>query len=296
MHAETHDSRLGRSHERSDLVERLRAAITVAGEYACELEGMERSEEQRRSERVRRLLTGERVSSAELGYELDALHLGVIAQGPEAARTVEDLAGGCDRELLLVVGGDEVVWGWLGGQGRQAPEEIERALAGIGGVGKVSLAVGEPGGGVEGWCGTHRQAQAALTVALSGPPGLTRFADVALFAPMLGDPALGGWLVESFLAPLDDDEGRSRNDGALLRETLRAYFLAGRRPQVAAHALGVSRRTVANRLQTVELRLGRPLETCLSELEVALRVEQLGATASSEDWSSSTLRASGEET
>jgi hypothetical protein len=48
----------------------------------------------------------------------------------------------------------------------------------------------------------------------------------------------------------------------------------------AAAALGVSRRTVANRLQTVEARIGRPLGASMPDLEAALRLEELTATPS----------------
>jgi PucR C-terminal helix-turn-helix domain/GGDEF-like domain len=277
MHTQSPIPLLTASYDGADLLERLSATVAEVAEYVREHEGVELSGEQQLLERVRRLLAGGTASSAELGYELDALHLGVIARGSGAAALVEDLAEGCERKLLLVPAGEEVVCGWLGGQRRPAPGEIECVLVARGDWGGVSLAIGEPGRGLDGWRQTHRQAQMALSVALCGPPGLTRFADVAVLAPMVVNRALGGWLVESFLAPLDHDEEGPRSDGAVLRETLRAYVAAGRRSKSAAHALGVNPRTVANRLRTVEQRLGRLLDTCLPQLEVALQVEALSA-------------------
>jgi hypothetical protein len=270
---------LAASYDGAGLVEELRATVaaaTAAIEYLRAQERAGLSGEQLLLERVRRLLAGDTVSSAELGYELDSLHLGVIARGPGAAALVEDLADGCKRKLLLVPAGDHVVCGWLGGQRRLAPGEIERVVAARGGWGAVSLAAGNLGRGLDGWRQTHRQAQMALSVALCRPPGLTRLANVVLLAPMVGNRALGDWLVESVLEPLDNEEG-PRSDGAMLRETLRAYFSAGRRSKVTAHALGVTSRTVANRLRTVEQRLGCPLDTCLPALEMALQVEELSA-------------------
>ncbi len=291
MHIRPQIPLLTASSDGADLVEQLSATVAVVAEYIREHDGVGLSDEQRLLERVRRLLAGGTVSSTELGYELDSLHLGVIAQGPGAAALVGDLAEGCERKLLLVPAGDHVVCGWLGGQRRLAPGEIECVLAARGDWGGVSLAIGELGRGLDGWRQTHRQAQMALSVALCGPPGLTRFADVVLLAPMVVDRALGGWLVESFLAPLDHDEQGPRSDGAVLRETLRAYVSSGRRSKVAAHALGVNPRTIANRLRTVEQRLGRLLDTCLPQLEVALQVEELSAISGTAEGLPSILRA-----
>jgi PucR C-terminal helix-turn-helix domain/GGDEF-like domain len=251
----------------ASLVERLMAGVSI--EYNCEIERAGRSLEQRRAELVRRLLAGELVDTAELGYEFDAWHLGVIATGDGAREALRALAGGSDRQLLPVSRGEETVWGWLGGKRRLAVADIERLLQ----AGEdVVLAVGEPRKGVDGWRLTHRQAQAALLVALRSRERLTRYADVALLAAALRDDVLARWLVETFLSPLDSQRDR----GAALRETLRCYIAAGRNVSKVAVELGVKRQTVEHRRQTVEQVLGRELPTCLAELEVALRLEELG--------------------
>ncbi len=146
--------------------------------------------------------------------------------------------------------------------------------AGAVGAGGALLAFGEPNEGLGGWRLSHRQAQAALQVALrrSEPVGVTRYADVALLAFALADEALAGSLIDIYLSPLDEQRG----GGMVLRETLRAYLKAGRSASSTAAALGVVRSTVENRLRMVEQSLGRPLPACLAELEVALRLEQLG--------------------
>src|SRR5665213_761206 len=73
-----------------------------------------------------------------------------------------------------------------------AVADIERVLADNGGQKDAAFAVGEPGAGVDGWRLTHRQAQAALLVALRRPggPRLTRYVDVALLASALRDDVL----------------------------------------------------------------------------------------------------------
>ena len=251
------------------LLERLTASI--AHEYRRELERTGRSSRQRSAERVQRLVAGEPVDTAGLGYELDVWHLGVIGTGAKAEGTVRRLAAGLGRELLLVSRSDETVWAWFGDPRRLAIADIGRLLLAKGRPG-VSLAIGEPGRGVKGFRLTHRQAQAAQSVALRRPQWLTRYGDVALLAFALRDEALARSLVDIYLSPLDGPHKGSR----VLRQTLRAYFAAERNASSAAAALGVARQTVENRLRKVEQKLGRLLPTCLAELEVALRLEELG--------------------
>lgn len=77
--------------------------------------------------------------------------------------------------------------------------------------------------------------------------------------------------------------------GEVWRETLRAYFASGQRASSAASILGVHERTVANRIRTIEERLGRPVGSRGSELETALRLERLLAAGPPVD-APSTLR------
>ncbi len=264
-------------------LDRLLEAIT--GEYRDELARAGRSPEQRRAERVRGLLAGgcgatvERSEIAELDYELDAWHLGVIARGAGAREAVDCLAVSVDRRALCVVSGEETVWAWLGGQRRLEMAALERVLLGRG---EVSFAVGEPARGLMGWRSTHRQAQAALVVALRRggreKVTLTRYADVALLASVLKDEALARALIEIYVAPLEDDSG-SGNGGVVLLQTLRAYLAAERNVSSTAAALQIARRTVENRLHTIEERLGRTLHPCPVEIEVALELDRIGIRA-----------------
>jgi hypothetical protein len=250
-------------------LDRLMSAIT--GEYTRELERAGRSPERRRAERVQRLLAGAPGEQAELDYELDGWHLGLIAIGADPAESLRHVAGALGNRLLWVSRGEDTVWGWLGGQRPPLAREVERAFECDGAV-EISLAIGEPGRGVEGWRLTHRQAQAALRVALQSSRGFTRYADVALLASVLNDEALARSLVEIYLAPL----GALENGGGVLRKTLRAYFAAEHNASSAASALGVTRHTVQNRLRAIEEKLGQSLRTRQAELEVALRLEELG--------------------
>jgi PucR C-terminal helix-turn-helix domain/GGDEF-like domain len=263
------------------VLDRLLEAITV--EYGDELEQAGRSPERRRYERIRTLLDGGASEGASLGYELDGWHLGLIATGAGtgAADVVRGLTAELERPLLSVEYGRGSVWAWLGGRERFAGGELERirARAPAGGM-EVVLALGEPNRGLEGWRLTHRQAQAALLVALHmpAPAGISRYADVALLAAALKDEMLARALIDVYLAPLDDH----RHSGPVLRETLRAYIAAEHNASSAAAALNVVRTTVVNRLRTIEERLGRTLHPCPAELIVALHLDELGVSSAAE--------------
>jgi hypothetical protein len=250
------------------VLDRLLAA--VGEEYSRELQVRSGSKEERRAERVRRLLAGELLDTSDLGYELDAHHLGVIAIGSGATDALREVARTGDRRLFIVHHGDGTVWAWLGSRRCFEVDELDCIIARQWPAG-TSLAFGEPGRGLAGWRLSHRQAQAVVPIALYGSERVVRYADAALLASMLCDDLLVTSLREMYLMPLD----KGRDGGEALRETLRAYFVAGRNRASAAAALGVSRQTVANRLRTVEERVGAPLTASATELEAALRLEEL---------------------
>ncbi len=248
--------------------------LAVAREYVGELRRAGRSSEQRMLDRVRMLLSGERMHDAKLDYELQAEHLGVICRGPRAHEALRSLARMLDRRLLLVDCGAETVWGWLGGSRTLPLPDLERGLSDA--PHDALLAVGEPARGLQGWRLTHRQAQEALLVALRRPRPLTRYRDVALLAAALRNETLSRSLLdELYLSPLRD----SRDGGAMLRRTLRAYLSAERNTTAAAATLGVVRNTVENRLRLVEERLGQTLHPFPAELEIALALDELNAHA-----------------
>jgi hypothetical protein len=244
----------------------------VNEEYTRERERAARSPERRRAERVGRLLAGEIDGAPELGYELAGWHVGVIATGAGGGAALAAIAGRVNCRLLCVARGQDTCWGWLGARRAIRAVEVERALAAAPVPEGVAIALGEPGQGVAGWRLTHRQAQGALRVALIERRPLTRYANVALLSSVLRDDGLSWSLVDIYLAPL----GERSNGGAVLRETLRAYFAAERNASSAASALGVTRHTVENRLRAIEEKVGYSLRARQAELEVALRLEEIG--------------------
>jgi hypothetical protein len=230
---------------------------------------------ERRARRLRRLLAGELVDTTDLDYDLDAWHLGAVATGPGGARLLREAASDLDRRLLILSGAtDETVYGWFGGPREFEPRRLE-GLAGVAGPGRALLAIGAPAQGLRGWRVTHRQALAAMSVAVRRPRPLTRYPDVALLAAVLADQDLVEFLTQTYLAPLTTE----RDGGEVLRRTLRAYFAASRNVSSTAAALGVSRKTVDNRLRMIEARLGSHVAASAVDFEVGLALDQLVAAA-----------------
>jgi DNA-binding PucR family transcriptional regulator len=211
------------------------------------------------------------MQGAELGYDLDVWHLGVIAAGKAPELSVQRLAEELGCRLLSVPRGPTTIWAWLGAQRCVSVAEFERLAASALGA-SVSFAIGEPRQGIDGWRLTHQEAQIALTIMLRGPERLVRCADVVLLAAAARDDKIAGFLLDAYLRPLE-----RRKDGEALKRTLRSYLTLGCNAASAAASLGVDRHTVQRHLGKIEESLGRPLDSCRAELEVALRVDALTA-------------------
>jgi hypothetical protein len=88
---------------------------------------------------------------------------------------MRDLKTGLGCELLSVSHG-ESVWAWLGKPRQIQAVDFERVLSHSRHL-DVSLALGEPGVGIDGWRLMHHQAREARGVAIYMPQRLTWYAD-----------------------------------------------------------------------------------------------------------------------
>jgi hypothetical protein len=241
----------------------------VSAEHAREAQARPANAAERRRESVKRLLAGELVDRSELGYELDANHLALMAKGEGAPAAMRALAERLGRRLLAVCREEEPIWAcWLGGGQPLAAEQALRALGEMP-LDRVSVSVGEPGEGLGGWRLSHRQAKAALPIAERRGEVIVHYADVALLAAILADDLAATSLRQLYLQPLE----RARDGGKVARATLRAYFATERNISSTAAVLGVDRRTVTNRLRAVEDLFGRPLRDFATEIETALQLD-----------------------
>jgi DNA-binding PucR family transcriptional regulator len=255
-----------------------RLIAIVSEEHARESAVKLNSREERRAERVRRLLDGELLDTGDLAYDFDAHHLGAVAHGPGVEEALRELAGRTDLRLLTVRSGEDSLWAWFGARLPLCNKDLRRHFATC--PARITLAMGEPASGLRGWRLTHRQARAAFQIARRTKVSPVRYADVALLASMLQDDLLSVSLRQLYLEPLAGE----RDGGEKLRETLRAYFAADRNVSSAAAMLGVNRNTVTNRLRAVEVRLGDSIDARAADLEAALWVEELGERRRTHSW------------
>ncbi len=242
----------------------------VTKEYTHERDRIMRSSIERRVQLVRDILDGATIDTGELGYELDAEHLGVVVQGTEAEAWLDELSNRLHHRLLTIAVSDRVVWGWLGAR-RKLDTHDWRLLGGVNVPEDICAALGEPRWGAEGFRRSHAEALAAHQVGQRLRASITRYDDVTLEAALLTDERVARRLVEHELGPLAEDDERA----AKLRATLDAYLRAGQNASAAAAMLNVNDRTVAYRIRGVEDLLGRSVAARSSELATALRLRRL---------------------
>jgi len=251
-----------------DLLDHLLARIGM--EYHQEQQRRLLAPDKKRFERIRGRLEGKNTDLSDLGYELGTTHVGLIAVGKGAGGFVRQLASDFNRRSLITSPDELTVWAWLGGDRSIESHDVKEAAST-----RMSddfvLSIGEPASGEAGWQKTHEQAKAALTVGLRREGGPICYADHLLLIAILQDELNAESLDRLFMVPLET----ARNGGADLRATLRAYFRAERNVSSTASRLKISRRTVSDRLNTVETLIGRPIRLHSAELEAALDLRDL---------------------
>jgi len=253
-----------------------RLLTVVDEEYSREINALVSSPERRRAKIVTRLLAGEYVDPSDLPYDLHHHHIGVITRGTGARQVLKGFAEALGCRLFVVSPDSSVIWAWLGRRKKPDVSELDRLISAQWPT-AMPIAIGEPGAGADGWRNTHWQADAAFWIAVREPGSPIRYAENATISSIARDPLLVRSISQMYLEPLMND-----SDGGLrLKATLRAYIAADRNASSAAVALKVSRQTVLNRLSTVEHRIGRQLMGCMTEVEAALRLEELGHTPGS---------------
>ena len=238
----------------------------VADEYTRERDRLLRGREQRRVQLIRDLLDGGDVDSGDLGYDLNAVHRGVVAWGAGADAELARLSEALHARALVVAVSGQTMWGWLGG----GDGSDDRALRAVIGDWAGGLAFGRAATGPDGFRHSHQQARAAHRIGVAMNAAITHFDDIELEYVLLADERAARTFVANQLAPLD-----ASRDGAKLRETLSAYFACSFNASAAAAKLKVNDRTIAYRLNNIEQLLGRPVRARQTELQAAIRLEHV---------------------
>ncbi len=223
--------------------------------------------------------------SLRLGYELDRIHVGFVVWSEEAGERPGDAGGlfaemeraagavaeslGAGAPLTVAEGRHLACWAGL----RSEPELSRLRLPRAGPHG-LSVAVGTPAPGVEGFVLSHREALLARRVSQlrgDGDGALATYPDLALEALLAEDPDAARRFAARELGPLAADNDatvRLASTVAIFLEEGSSFVHAGRR-------LGIHANTVAYRVHRAESLLGRPMTERQLELRVALRLTRL---------------------
>ena len=232
--------------------------------------------------RVRELLASRPVdvgaTEHTLGYRLDQHHVGIVAwvDEPPAADALERIRRvvgtlgrdlGCPATPLVVPADESSAWAWIPSKLSLArTKELDAATTS---EPTVSLAVGEPARGIDGFRRSHRQAMSARGVALAAGDQrspITPFVDVAPIAMLCADlDSARAWIHET-LGELAVDS--SRNEG--LRETARVFLQTGGSYTATAEQMFLHRNTAQYRVRKAEEVRGRPLRDRRLDVELAL--------------------------
>jgi hypothetical protein len=247
-----------------------RAVNAIASEYIQAAPSNDRLTPALQSRLIEKLLTGQHVDSSALQYDFSGWHVAMMLERrSDAPARLRQVSRRCDVRLLLAELGDDQLTVWFGSGSRKKLEtlayETEKEVE------NTPIAVGEPSPEFTGWQLTFRQVESIWPYVRHSPNGTHRYADTGLIVAIAVDPVLGRSLKSIYLDPL----GTGSDESGRLLETLRAYLSCGRNASSTAASLGLSRQTVRNRLRTVEERLGRSLDQCGAEVEIALRFDRL---------------------
>ncbi len=207
----------------------------VSEEYGREAKTRPITPEERGREYVKGLLAGRQpTGEIDLGYDLDAHHLGLMAAGEGADEVMREVAKRLDRRLLAGRREEEPVWAWwLGGRRPLGVDETLQALSDVL-TGPIVVTVGEPGEGLSGWRFSHRQAKAALPIAVRKGQSILRYADVVLLASIVRDDLVTTSLHQLYLEPLERARGRRQGgarDAARLLRRRAEHLLDRSRPR-----------------------------------------------------------------
>lgn len=232
-----------------------------------------------RLDTVRSVLRGDLAEPREVsallgGHPLSAYNTALLLQATDVDRVAElgdavtrlAQAVGAKRPLVVNPGGRDL-WCWLASSSvpdLDALSECEPWLR----ERRISVAVGTPAQGIDGFRLSHTEAQRAQAIAFQSTdsPPLTRFADVELLSLLAGSADATHRFVRRTLGDLAG-EGEA---AIRLRETLHALLSTGSVDE-ASKLLMVHKNTVRYRVNQAEALLGHSVGEAATELAVALR-------------------------
>lgn len=261
----------------------LDASIEASVEiFQDEVERMRKGAAAQRLEAVRTILAGTATDTRELsallgGHPLSGHHTALLLHTEEheaiadLGSAAKDLARRIGARALVVDPGGRDLWCWLAT--RSAPDlRLFHGARDWLAERHISVAAGLPGEGVEGFRGSHQEAQAAqrLGFQLVRPAPVVLYGEMELLTLVSGSPeAARRFAVRTLGALADPAETPTR-----LRQTLHALLSTGSVDE-ASKVLHVHKNTVRYRVNQAEELLGRKAFDSPTEVELALRYYDL---------------------
>ncbi|WTL59924.1 helix-turn-helix domain-containing protein [Nocardia sp. NBC_01499] len=261
----------------------------VVAIYEAEREQWVESQNSNRALRVREVLAGRKpvdvdAATESIRYPLHWQHVALVMWYPDTEDDSDQLLGRLQRFLrelaeavgtganpLFVAADRGSGWAWL--PYRSARPDTVTAIRAFAGTrpGTPRLAIGEQGPGLAGFRRSHRQAQAAWSVAVTS--GLVAQRIIAAGDPGVGAAALLGGNITAAREWVDEVLGELAADNdndARLRETLRVFLRTGSSYKAAATELDLHFNSVKYRVGRAISRRGRPISDDRLEVELAL--------------------------
>ncbi|WP_170160488.1 PucR family transcriptional regulator [Prauserella muralis] len=252
----------------------------VSTSFTDHEQSLRRTGEQLRLGLVRDLIAGnDSVHPADsfmtLQYDLSINHVCGLFPGVAnavAAQVAQRVRGALPSVSTLVARLDAATVGvWFGRPKQWRPAQVAELVEQLMRCG-VTVSLGDPGAGTEGFRSSYRDATRAQAVrrVWQKPPAVLRYSEVSLESMLVDDLETAEKFVAKELGELAEDTPAARR----LRETLLASFSAGSHV-ATAEMINVHEHTVRNRLARIEEILGGTLATRRIELQVALRIKRL---------------------
>jgi hypothetical protein len=260
----------------------------VVAIYEDERERWLENQNSLRALRVREVLTANRLVDADaagnvIRYPLRWHHLGLVMWYPDTGADGDHLArlqrylrelgesAGAAASPLFIAADRSCGWGWLPYRAAVADVSIKVRQFTLDRPDSPSVAIGTMVKGVEGFRQSHREAEAARSVAVIAKrpePTVISATDpgLSVVARLGGDVADTRDWVASVLGDLAAD---NENDGRL-RETLRLFLACGSSYKVAAEELNLHFNSVKYRVGRAVARRGREIGSDRLDVELAL--------------------------
>lgn len=227
---------------------------------------------------------GAREFERETGYRLDLHHVGVVIwsvdtdPAPDELRMLAQVvskvaaAAGCVGAPLITAVDRETAWAWLPFAARPTAVDMGQVRRIVGQARSCRASFGLSGVGLTGFRRTHAQAQAARLVAGTAPATgpVISFGDegVAITSLLANDiESTRAWVAE-VLGPLAVDNANM----AMLRETLRVFYLTGESYTETATLMSLHRNTVKYRVTKAHEERDTAISSNRVDLAVALNV------------------------